>query len=78
MFILLILQVVLQRSLPGGPEEDEEDNELKFDSQHIQLAQIVLVFILILAVWVILFGVVDKNFCIFFHLLFGQTFIIFV
>ena len=43
-------QVVLQRNLPGTPEEEEEEGKFLLETQHIQLIQIVVVFILIMAV----------------------------
>ena len=43
-------QVVLQRNLPGTPDEEEEKGPLQLEAQHIQIIQIVVVFLLILAV----------------------------
>ena len=43
-------QVVLQRNLPGTPDEEEEKGPLQLEAQHIQIIQIVVVFLLIIAV----------------------------
>ena len=48
--IICYFQVVLQRNLPGTPDEEEEKGPLQLEAQHIQIIQIVVVFILILAV----------------------------
>jgi len=47
-------EVVLQRNLPGTPDEEEEKSPLQLEAQHIQIIQIVVVFLLILAVLVVL------------------------
>ena len=43
-------QVVLQRNLPGTPDEEEKKGPLQLEAQHIQIIQIVVVFLLVLAV----------------------------
>ena len=45
-----LFQVVLQRNLPGTPDEEEEKGPLQLEAQHIQIIQIVVVFLLIIAV----------------------------
>ena len=42
--------MVLQRNLPGTPDEEEKKGPLQLEAQHIQIIQIVVVFLLVLAV----------------------------